>query len=196
MKVLGSRYSRAFRVLWMLEEMGMEFEHVPSRPHDPELVKVNPQGKIPVIIDGDLVISDSTAILHYLADRYNSRFTSTPGTAERARQDSLTGMILDEFDSCMWAAARHSFVLPEEYRVGDLKRTLKWEFRRSEAAIVSRATLDPYLMGDRLTIPDIIFSHCLHWAKVAKFPLTEPLLIAYLQQIEHRPAYVRAQKAG
>lgn len=189
MKVYGTRKSRAFRVLWLLEEMGMEYVHFPVMPHDSGLTGIYPRGKIPVIVDDDLVITDSTAILHYLSDRYAREFTSPPGTPERATQDSMTCMILDEFDSCLWAAARHSFILPEELRVRELKETLKWEFDRSVTALIERAEFDPFLLGDRLTVPDFIFAHCLLWSRVAKFPLTQPVLLEYIRHVERRPAY-------
>ena len=67
-KVLGGTKSRAFRVYWMLEEINVDYEGVPIKPRSIELRKINPSGKIPVLIDNDIVISDSMAILTYLAD--------------------------------------------------------------------------------------------------------------------------------
>ena len=99
-KVLGGTKSRAFRVYWMLEEMKVDYEGVPIKPRSPELRKINPSGKIPVLIDNDIVISDSMAILTYLADKHK-KLTYPAGTKERAQQDSLTFAINDEIDSIL-----------------------------------------------------------------------------------------------
>jgi len=190
-KLYGKTQSRTFRVLWMLEEMGQDYDHVDLLPHDPELCAIHPAGKVPVLVDGDVIVTDSTAILHYLADRYDARFTHPAGSARRAGQDSLVFLLLDEFDSCLWTAARHSFILPADYRVREVKRSLRWEFDRSVASLCSRVTLTPFLMGDRLTIPDFILMHCLLWSRTAKFPLTHPALLEYIRVMEARPAFRR-----
>ena len=80
----------------------------------------NPAGKVPVLVVDGEPITDSTAILHYLADRHRA-LTYPAGTLDRARQDSLTQFLLDEFDAALWVAARHSFILPEELRMPAIK---------------------------------------------------------------------------
>ncbi len=187
-RLLGDDRSRAFRVRWMLEELELDYEHVPSRPGADEVVRHNPSGKIPVLIVDGEAISDSTAILHYLTDRHD-RFTHRPGTLERARQDSFTNLILDEFDACLWAAARHSFVLPEEWRVGEIKPSLRWEFKRSASRLAGRMQPGCFLIGDEPTVPDFILAHCLIWAKVARFEHEERALDSFLQQMSIRPAF-------
>ena len=189
MKVYGTQFSRAFRVLWMLEEIGMPYEHIPVRPHDSQLSAIYPRGKVPVIVDREQIVQDSTAILYYLANRYGHGLIHTENTPDRTQLDSLVFMILDEFDACVWAAAKHSFVLPKALRVKNLKPTLKWEFAQSSKAIVNRSKLQPFLLGKRLTLPDFIFAHCLQWATVAKFEIAEPALQIYMDQINKRPAY-------
>ncbi len=187
---MGTRASRAFRVLWMLEELGLNYEHKPLQPHSKELVKLSQQGKIPVLIDEDRVISDSTAILTYLAEGYN-HFTFYPGSQEKARQDSMTHQILCDLESCVWSAAKHSFVFPKERRVADLKPTLKWEFSKEAAALCECLELDEYLMGNVMTIPDFILTHCLDWAEVAKFDKIPPKMESYLERMRSREAYQR-----
>ncbi len=189
--VIGSVKSRAFRVLWMLEELGERFEHVPAAPRSDEAVAFNPAGKVPVLIADGVPITDSTAILQYLADRHG-RFTHPAGTIDRARQDSLTQFLLDEFDAALWMAARHSFILPEELRQSAIKDSLKWEFERSQRTLVARMGEGPFLMGDTMTVPDVILTHCGGWAMAAKFPLVEPKLASYLARMRDRPAFRQA----
>lgn len=135
--VIGMPRSRTMRVLWMLEELGQPYTHDPAPPQSPAVRAVNPSGKVPVLIADGVAISDSTAIVTFLADRHGA-LTHPAGSVERALQDSLTGFLLDEFDARLWLAARHSFILPEALRMPAIKDSLKWEFPHAEAALVAR----------------------------------------------------------
>lgn len=189
--VIGTGKSRAFRVLWMLEELGQPYQHVPANPRSDGVVQFNPAGKVPVLIDDGTPITDSTAILTYLADRHQA-LTYPAGTLDRARQDSLTQFLLDEFDAALWLAARHSFVLPEELRLSAIKNTLRWEFDQSQKTLVHRIGEGPFVMGSQMTVPDFILAHCLSWALSARFPIVEPRLSEYLDRMRQRPAWKRA----
>ncbi|MCC6007693.1 MAG: glutathione S-transferase family protein, partial [Rhodobacteraceae bacterium] len=179
-KVIGSPGSRAFRVLWMLEELGVPYEHVAAKPRSDEVVALNPSGKVPVLVDEGVPITDSTAIVQYLADKHG-KMTHPAGTIARARQDGLTHLLLDEIDACLWTAARHSFILPEEMRVGAIKTPLRWEFARSQQGVADRLGEGPFLMGEMMTVPDILLAHCGLWARKAGFDITAPNLLAYLE---------------
>lgn len=189
--VIGTGKSRTFRVLWLLEELGQPYQHVPANPRSDGVVEFNPAGKVPVLIDDGTPITDSTAILTYLADRHGG-FTYPAGTLDRARQDSLTQFLLDEFDAALWLAARHSFVLPEEMRLSAIKNTLRWEFEHSQKTLIHRIGDGPYLMGAQPTVPDFILTHCLSWALAARFPIAEQRLSDYLDRMRERPAWQRA----
>lgn len=190
--LIGTTMSRAFRVRWALEEIGAPYTLIDAKPRSPEILELNPTGKIPALVDDGAVLTDSTAIMTYLADKHNA-LTFPAGSLGRARQDGFTQLVLDEFDACLWAAARHGFILPEDKRVADLKPTLKWEFARSEASLVAQMGDGPFLMGDRLTIADILLGHCLGWAITAKFGITEQRLSEYLNTLRQRPAYKAAR---
>ena len=189
--VIGTAKSRAARVLWMLEELGQPFEHVAAPPRSEGVTAFNPAGKVPVLIDAGTPITDSTAIIQYLADKHGA-LTHPAGTLERARQDSLTQFLLDEFDANLWMAARHSFVLPEELRHAAIKNTLRWEFDRSQKVLMARMGGGTFIMGDRMTVPDIILTHCGNWAIRAKFPIVDQRFTSYLTRMRDRPAFKRA----
>lgn len=190
-KVVGAVKTRAARVIWMLEELGVPFEHIAAAPRSDEARAASPSGKVPVLLVDGVAISDSTAIVQFLADKHGA-FTHPAGSIARAQQDSLTHFILDEFDSVLWTAARHSFVLPPELRLPQIKDSLKWELERSQKALVARMGDGPYLMGDDFTVPDIILTHCIGWAMSAKFDITEDRLNTYNTQVRTRPAFLRA----
>ncbi|WP_436398478.1 glutathione S-transferase family protein [Roseobacter sp. S98] len=188
--VIGPQKSRAMRVLWMLEELGEPYEHIPAPPRSEEAVRYNPSGKVPALLDGDAVLTDSMAIVTYLADKHG-RLTAPAGTVARARQDALTFWLIDEMDAVLWAAAKHSFVLPEDLRMPAVKESLKAEF--SASADKLSAMLDgPFLMGDSLSIPDILACHCINWSVGAKFPRVDDRLFAYAKNLRERPAYQAA----
>ena len=173
-----------------MEEIGAEYEHEDVPPHHAKVLAANPAGKIPVFVDGDLVLRDSMAIMSYLADKHQA-VTFSAGTPKRALQDSYVYFLLDEFDAALWTAARHSFILPKAQRVPNVKGSLKWEFLNSQKGLVDRWSDGPYLMGDRFTIADILLTHCLDWAVNAKFDITESWLETYHQDMKKRDAYKR-----
>jgi glutathione S-transferase len=190
--LIGAVKSRAFRVLWTLEELGLDYEHIDAAPQSEEVTRISPAGKVPVLVVDGVPITDSVAIMTYLADRH-AALTFAPGTLDRARQDSLTHMILDEFDAILWMAAKHSFVLPEAHRVPAIKESLHWEFARAQTNLVARMAEDgPFLMGETMTIADILLAHCGGWAINAKFPISEPRLRDHIAMMRDRPAFHRA----
>jgi len=192
--LIGAVKSRALRVLWTLEELGVDYEHIDAPPRSEAVTRISPAGKVPVLVADGVPLTDSVAIMTYLADRHGA-LSFAPGTIERARQDSLTHLILDEFDAALWTAARHSFILPEEHRLPAIKDSLLWEFTRSQSHMVSRmAENGPFVMGETMTIPDILLAHCCGWAANAKFPITEPRLQEHMAMMRARPAFTRALK--
>ncbi len=187
--VIGTPMSRSFRVLWALEELGQPYELTPALPQSPEIRKVNASGKVPAMIAEGEVITDSTAILTYLADKHG-KLTAPAGTMARAHQDAMTQRFLDELDAVLWTAARHSFALPKEQRVPEVKPSLKWEFNRNLDQIAALIK-GPYVMGEAFSLADIVLTHCLNWAYGAKFPVENQAMLAYGKSMRARPAHQR-----
>ncbi len=185
--VIGSVNSRASRVVWMLEELGQTYDLVPAAPASDEARKFNPTGKIPALLDGDDLLTDSVAIMQYLADKHGA-LTSPAGTIERARQDAMLFWLIDEFDAILWAAAKHSFVFPEEMRMPVIKDSLKAEFTRAATHLAEQ--LDgPFLMGNEITVPDLLAVHCINWSIGAGFPKVDERLGAWAAGLRKRDAF-------
>lgn len=189
--VVGATKSRAFRVMWMLEEMGVDFAQVAAGPRSDEAKKYNPSGKIPALVDGDEVLTDSVAIMTYLGDKHGA-LTAPAGTPARARQDAMTFWLIDEFDAILWAAAKHSFVFPEERRVPEVKDSLKAEFIRSADLLAERLE-GPFLMGEQMTHADILAVHCINWSIGAGFPRINDQLGQWAATMRDRDAFKAAQ---
>ena len=188
--VIGGTKTRAFRVMWMLEELGQPYDLNPAAPRSDEARKYNPSGKIPALVDGDEVLTDSVAVMTYLADKHGA-LTAPAGTPARARQDAMTFWLIDEFDAVLWAAAKHSFVFPEEARVPAIKDSLKAEFERAGSTLSDRLE-GPFLMGDQITLPDLLAVHCINWSIGAKFPRVDDKLNLWAKSLRERPAFLAA----
>jgi glutathione S-transferase len=193
-KAIGHVRSRALRVLWMLEELNQEYAYLDYRPGSPEMKAINPSGKVPALEVDGVIITDSVAIMTFLSDKHG-QFTNASGSIERAQQDAITHQINDEMDAVLWAAARHSFVLPEEKRVPAVKDSLKWEFARNCGRIAAKMKGE-FLFGDQMTLPDILLAHCLNWATIAKFSCENNDLLDHAKRMRSRPAYKRAYALG
>ncbi|MEM6371238.1 MAG: glutathione S-transferase [Pseudomonadota bacterium] len=193
-RVIGTVKSRAFRVMWMLEELGQTYEVVPATPRSDEARAFNPLGKIPALVDGDEVLTDSVAIMTYLADKHGA-LTAPAGTAARARQDAVTCWLIDEMDAPLWLNAKHSFVLPEKLRVAGLAPTLHKEFSRNADTYAGmlEAAGGNFITGDQITLPDLLAVHCFGWAFGAQFPPIEGALKDYVKRLRARPQFRTAQ---
>ena len=193
--VYGSARSRALRVMWMLEELGESYEHVPCAPQSPDIRAVNPEGKIPaLVVDGE-ALTDSVALVQYLADRHG-KFTAPPGTLARARQDGFTQFCVDEVEGALWTAGKHTFALPEALRVPGVKETARAEFARAMQTLERRLGDREFVTDPGFTVPDLLLGHCAGWAVSAKFELPGGTVGAYFERLRSRPALAAAMKRG
>jgi len=117
LKLYGNSLSRAMRCMWMLEEMGLPFELVKktTRPEDlqsAEYLRLNPNGRIPTLVDGSVVIWESMAINLYLAQKYDGPLHITkPEVLGVAAQWSFWAML--ETEALLLELLMHRAMLPE-----------------------------------------------------------------------------------
>lgn len=194
-KVIGMPMSRASRIIWMLEELQLDYDIEPALPGSESALAHNASGKIPILLDDEGALVDSVAICQYLADK-SGRFTYPAGTRERAIQDSFTQFAADDLETPLWTAAKHSFVLPKEQRVKEVKPSCKWEFAHSLEALEQRLGAGPYLMGDEFTVADLMVTNCILWSAAAKFDAPSAKIQAYVDGVTARPAHQRAIARG
>lgn len=192
--LIGSPKTRAFRVMWMLHELGEPYELIPTPPRDPSLAAINPSGKVPVLKDGGDYVIDSVAICQYLADKHG-KLTFPAGTIERAHQDSFTQFSTDEIEGALWTAAKHTFVLPSELRVEDVKKACRYDFDRAMTALAERLGQKKYVMGDVFTLPDLLIGHCLGWAASMGWTVPDGPIKDYMTRVRERPAFKAAWAA-
>lgn len=190
-KVLGNPRARTMRALWMLEELGQDYEIDPVGPHSDPIKIGNPGGKLPVLHDGDAIITDSVAIITYLADKHGT-CSHPAGTVRRARQDSMTQFCVDEIEGALWTASKNSFIHDEAIRVPAIIDVSKFEFGKAMATLAVHLGENEFVAGDDFTVPDLLLGHCAGWAKNAKFDIPEGPVADYFSRMRARPAFGRA----
>jgi len=196
--LVGSPQTRAFRVVWCLEELGLEqgkdYEIVPDMPGGDDIKNVNPSGKVPALIVGDDVIIDSVAICQFLADKH-SGLTFPAGTIERAKMDSFIHLAVDEFDHACWVWAKHDWIYPEGLKAENVKPACALEFKKAVQHLQERLGDNKYVMGDTFTIPDILLGQCAGWAeRMCKFEIPEGKVADYFKRVTRRKGFIKAMR--
>ena len=193
--VIGAPRTRAIRVIWMLEELGQAYTVDTAKPRDAAVSAINPSGKVPILKDGDEYVIDSVAIVQYLADKHQS-LTHKAGTIARAHQDSFTQFCVDDVESCLWTAAKHTFVLPEELRVEGAKTASQFLFDKAMGHFALRLGDKPYVTGETFTVPDLLLGHCAGWASSMGWLIPEGTISSYVARVRGRPAFLKATSAS
>lgn len=194
-KLYGSPKNRAGRIMWMLEEVGAEYEFIAAAPHSEAITAVSPTGKLPALVDGDVTVFDSTAIMIYLADKH-AALTYPAASPEHARMMSALCFAIDAVEQPLWTAAKHAFVLPEDVRLGEaILPACHAEWSKAMAALERIIGEGPFVMGDDFTIVDITLGHLGGWAKASGFPAPPSSVAAYMDRIRSRPAAQALAKA-
>lgn len=192
-KAVGSQGSRVIRVLWMLEEIGQTYEIEAAKPQSPEARKYNASGKVPALVTGDLVLTDSAAICVYLAEKHPEAGMASRNLEERALIDSWMHFAQAELEAPLWNKLKHRFILPDELRV-DVGRWTGWEFTREAKALARRLGDREFALGDRFTAVDVILGHIGFWARGGKFEIPSGAVNAYFDRMLSRPALQRARE--
>ena len=179
-------FSRAANVVWMLEEVGCPYELryvdiMAGEQKRPEFLKLNPMGKLPVIVDGEAVVSESAAIAMYLADRYSA------GKLAPALDDPARGTYL------RWILFAPSVIEP-----GSMAKAAKWEFRTGAAGWGDHATMldameaaigeGPWVLGDRFSMADVVFGGTVRYMLRFGMLETRKRFTDYAERIGERPA--------
>ncbi|MCB9549308.1 MAG: glutathione S-transferase family protein [Myxococcales bacterium] len=198
--VYGLKRSRSTRALWALEEAGLpyDFRRLDARAGEhrqPDFLALNPGGKVPVLVDGDFVLSESGAIVTWVAEQVPALgLVPAAGTRARALYDQWLHFALTELEQPLWVAAKHTFVLPEKLRVPAVIPVCAKEFGRAAQVLAQGLGDRPFLLGDAFTMADLVVGHTLAWAvRQQGLPLDAPAVAAYAERLWARPAFARAE---
>lgn len=149
---------------------------------------INPNGKVPVLRDGDLTLVESIAICVYLAEKHPEVGLLPPsGTAERALHDQWLFFCATELEQPLWRIRRHTTLYPEGRRLA-AEVDLAGEDFEAAARVLEAAIGDKsHLVADRLTVADIVTAYTLRWATWSRLLAGFPGLETYLVTLLDRP---------
>ncbi len=207
--------SRSQRVLWLLEELGLEYE-VKRYARDPRtmlappsLRAVHPLGKSPVITDGDLTLAESGAILEYLVDRYGGgRLAPAAGSPERLRYtywihyaegSAMPPLLLKLVFTQVPRAPMPGIIRPIVRRIADRvkKSFVEPQIRLHLDYLEGELAKSTWFAGPAFSAADIQMSFPLEAASTrGGLDASRPKLWEFLARIHERPAYRRALERG
>ena len=183
--------SRSFRVLWFLEELGEPYRIEPvdleKGEHKRErLMRYNPMGKVPVVLDGDVAISESGAIYIYLADKYAPGRLAPRPDEERGRADFLRWMF--------FAAGVMEPAFGEKFFKWELNpRQVAWgSFQSMLETLEAGVRGKEWLLGDQFTAADVFVGSNVHFGTMFGILPKEGPIAEYLARLAARPALKRA----
>ncbi len=185
-------FSRAASVVWMLEEIGVPYElrfvDILKGAHkEPDILALNAMGKLPILTDGDAVVTESAAIALYLADRH------------------AYGRLCPKVDDPQRATyLRWSFFAPSVIEPGAMAKGAGWAFKDAQAgwgnydamntAMEKALTGRDYLLGDTFSMADVVFGGTLRFMLMFKMLAPRPCFSAYAERLGARPALKRADE--
>jgi glutathione S-transferase len=183
-------YSRAANVVWMLEEVGVDYElrfvdiHK-GEQKTPEIVALNPMGKLPILRDGDQIVTESAAIGLYLADRY------ALGRLAPKLDDPARGPYL-----------RWSLFAPSVLEPGSMAKMGGWDYQPGQAgwgtyeaimnAMESAIKDRDFILGDTFSMADVIFGGTVRYMLRVKLLEPKPIFTQYAERLSARPQCQRA----
>jgi glutathione S-transferase len=197
LRIHGIARSRAFRCIWAAEEAGLPYETIEvgfGAEHKPEVLKVNPNGKIPALQDGDLTLFESLAINLHIAGKAGAPLMPAGDDASRVMQWTLWAATEAEPVHQQWAY--NTYVMPPE------KRDAKSAAAGADALGLRLAVLEkhlaaggPWLLGKQFTIADVNLAAVLYGSWLNGFDYAPyPKVKAWLDACMTRPAALKARK--
>ncbi|MGO4378953.1 glutathione S-transferase [Pseudoduganella sp. RAF53_2] len=207
--------SRSQRVLWLLEELGLEYQIVryerdrKTMLAPAELKRIHPLGKSPVVVDGTAVLAESGAIIEYLVEKYgNGRFAPAPGTPEKLRYSYF----MHYAEGSMMAPLLMKLVFdrvensPAPFFVRPIARGIAQRVKSTYIQpqidthlnyLEGELAQNHWFAGNEFSAADIQMSFPLEAAAArAGLDASRPKLQAFLSRIHARPAFQRALERG
>ena len=191
MKLYGFGPTRSLRALWGLKELGLEYEFIPvnlvaGEHRRPDFLALNPAGKVPVLVDGDLVIPESAAIVLYLAEKYPEKGLMPTSLAQRSQVYRWVMFAMTELEQPLWRISKHTFLYPEGKRLPQDVDLAREDFTAMAAVLERHLKGRQFIVGDRVTAADCVTAYLMDWANEQHLLDGFPNLQAYLQRMYAR----------
>lgn len=192
--------TRSVRIVWLMEELGLPYRIVPHRLGDPEMrapehLAVNPNGRVPTLIDGEVTIFESGAIVEYVLARHGGGRLRPAETAPEFPAylqwlHYAEGMIMPPVNTIV---VETILLAPERRSEANAARALKLLTRSLGAVEGALGDGRPFLAGAAFTGADVMTGHACTVARKLGADLSDkPALAAYVERLNARPALARA----
>jgi glutathione S-transferase len=200
-RIFHAPYTRSIRVVWLAEELGLPYEVQTCNLREPpeELIAHNPAATLPLLIDGQVVLSESVTMLEYLAETYGP--TSLAISRDDPRYWEYHQLLV--FGEATLTALINAIVgtvftgKPEDQGNFTIQ-VIRDLVRKRLAAVQMRLNNHPYIVGDEFTLADISVVYPIHLminaARLGLSDLVTPELAAYHERLAARPAFQRMLK--
>jgi glutathione S-transferase len=197
MKTFHVPRTRSVRVLWMLEEMGLTYEAVKISfpPTDPEFLAANPTGTLPLFIDGDVRLTESIAILQYLAARYGPTPLAV-ASDEAGFADYLQFLEVGEatLAAPLTSLVRTRFMAPDDQKANWTAENTRAVFSDRVRLVADQLESRAYVAADRFTAADISVGYALGFGEgLGLAGGYTPSVADYWRRLQERPAYQRVK---
>jgi len=184
--------TRSIRARWTLQELGVEFEPitvnlVAGEHRRPEFLKINPAGKLPVLVDGELALTESVAIVLYLAEKYPEKGLLPADLTARAQVNRWLLFAATELEQPLWRISRHTALYPEDKRLPGDVALARQEFKEMAAVLEKHLQGRQFVVGDRATVADFVTAYTLDWGGEARLLDELPVLRRYMERMYARP---------
>ena len=198
LQLYGNLRSRAMRCLWMLEEVGEPYQLIEksTRADDlqsAEYLRLNPNARIPALVDGEVVLWESMAINLYLAQKYEGPMhCAGPEVLGLSAQWSFWAVL--EIEALLLDLLQHRAVLPEFARDASYAERDELLLRKPLGILNDALTGREYLVGNSFTVADLNVASILVWGKIARLDMSiHPEATRWLDGCLARAAYGRVR---
>lgn len=195
--IYGARMGSSFRPHWMLAELGLPYETAKldmraGEHKQPAYLAINPAGQVPAMTYDGFALSESAAIVHYLAEKHDPSFFGPMNAESHATLLRWEFFTLLNVDKHFATLASKTWGMPA---------TPEAEAKATEALAKSLPVLEgwlaarPYLVGDAFTVADVVCRSSFNYAEAAGFELAAyPAITAWMKRCADRPAYAKAKQ--
>lgn len=193
MKHYYNSMSRSVTTDWMLKELDVQHEQIninfsEDSPELRDLQTINPMGKLPTLVDGESVITETAAICAYLSDKYlDKKLAPAIGSNQRAKYYRYLFIAGNTIEPALTLAASN-IEHPNSAKAGWGDKT------RVVATIEAMTPQSGWALGDEFTAADIVFGGLLDSAVTFRMLAPSPKVAAYISRIQQRPAYRETHK--
>ena len=192
MKLFEFAPTRSIRVRWTLQELGVEFESVTvnmiaGEHRGPEFLKINPAGKLPVLVDDNLVLTESVAIVLYLAEKYPAKGLIPTGLRQRAELNRWLLFAATELEQPLWRIARHTSLYPQDRRLPADVGLAREDFEPMARVVEEHMNHRQFVVGESVTVGDFVLAYTLDWANEVSLLEGFANLREYLARMYARP---------